>query len=29
VFVGELTLDEALERIQADIDQALREAGAR
>jgi alpha-1,4-digalacturonate transport system substrate-binding protein len=29
VFVGELTLDEALERTQADIDQALREAGAR
>jgi alpha-1,4-digalacturonate transport system substrate-binding protein len=29
VFVGELTLDEALERAQADIDQALREAGAR
>jgi alpha-1,4-digalacturonate transport system substrate-binding protein len=29
VFVGELTLDEALERIQADIDEALREAGAR
>lgn len=29
VFVGELTLDQALERIQADVDQALREAGAR
>jgi len=29
VFVGELTLDQALERIQADGDQALREAGAR
>jgi alpha-1,4-digalacturonate transport system substrate-binding protein len=28
VFVGELTLDESLERIQADIDEALREAGA-
>jgi alpha-1,4-digalacturonate transport system substrate-binding protein len=28
VFVGELTLDQALERIQADIDEALREAGA-
>ena len=27
VFVGELTLDAALERIQADGDQALREAG--
>ena len=27
VFVGELTLDQALERIQADIDEALREAG--
>jgi alpha-1,4-digalacturonate transport system substrate-binding protein len=29
VFVGELTLDEAIERTQADIDQALSEAGAR
>jgi alpha-1,4-digalacturonate transport system substrate-binding protein len=29
VFVGELTLDQALERVQADVDQALREAGAR
>ena len=29
VFVGELTLDQALERIQADGDQALREAGAK
>ena len=29
VFVGELTLDQALERIQADADQVLREAGAR
>jgi alpha-1,4-digalacturonate transport system substrate-binding protein len=28
VFVGELNLDEALVRIQADIDEALREAGA-
>ena len=28
VYVGELTLDQALERIQADIDEALREAGA-
>jgi alpha-1,4-digalacturonate transport system substrate-binding protein len=28
VFVGELTLDEALVRMQADIDEALREAGA-
>ncbi|MDF1521574.1 MAG: extracellular solute-binding protein [Trueperaceae bacterium] len=28
VFVGELTLDQALERIQADIDEALRESGA-
>lgn len=28
VYVGELTLDESLERIQADIDEALREAGA-
>jgi len=27
VFVGELTLDQALERVQADVDQALREAG--
>jgi alpha-1,4-digalacturonate transport system substrate-binding protein len=27
VFVGELTLDQSLERIQADVDQALREAG--
>ena len=27
VFVGELTLDQALDRIQADIDEALREAG--
>jgi alpha-1,4-digalacturonate transport system substrate-binding protein len=29
VFVGELTLDQALERIQADVDQALAEAGVR
>lgn len=29
VFVGELTLDQALERMQDDIDQALKEAGAR
>ena len=28
VFVGEMTLDQSLERIQADIDEALREAGA-
>ena len=28
VFVGELTLDQALERMQDDIDQALEEAGA-
>ena len=28
VYVGELTLDQSLERIQADIDEALREAGA-
>lgn len=29
VFVGELTLDEAVVRMQEDIDQALREAGAK
>src|SRR5690606_13614223 len=27
VFVGELTLDEALERMQADVDEGIREAG--
>ena len=27
VFVGELTLDQALERMQADIDEQIREAG--
>ena len=27
VFVGELTLDEAFERMQADIDEGIREAG--
>ena len=27
VFVGELTLDEALERMQADVDEGIRQAG--
>jgi len=27
VFVGEMTLDEALERMQSDIDEGIREAG--